>query len=213
MQGSTRKDLLLMAAICTCAVIGWWACLSWIPPWINQLTGKLAVEERSLASTILSIGCLVGCFTTPLFFNRFGRRTTMKICFGAAFLCTAGMFLTVKSYGAPLLFWNFFVGLFANMQFAALANYIPELFATRFLASAMGFCFGAGRILAALTALCGGQLIVLYNGSYALACATLSLIYVVGFIISFWLAETTGKVAVDHVTDTEASKELIAVGK
>ncbi len=200
-QGPTRKHLLVMTFICTCTIIGWSACLSWISPWINQITGSLAVDERSLASTILSIGCLVGCFITPIFFKRFGRVLTMKICFGAAFLCTAGMFLTVKSYGLPLLFWNFVVGIFVNMQFAALAIYIPEIFTTRFLASAMGFCFGAGRVFAAVIALCGGQLIILYHGSYALASATLAFIYVIGLIASFWLPETNGEVVVDQITD------------
>jgi hypothetical protein len=85
------------------------------------------------------------------------------------------------------------------MQFAALANYIPEIFATRFLASAMGFCFGAGRVFAAVVALCGGQLIILYHGSYALASATLALVYIVGLIVSFWLPETSGEVAIDQI--------------
>ncbi len=201
LKGQSRINLLVMASICTCAIIGWWACLSWIPPWVNQLTGKLAVEERSLTSTILSVGCLFGCFSTPLFFNRLGRALTMKISFAAAFLCTIGMFLTVKSYGIELLCWNFVVGFFANMQFAALANYIPEIFATRFLASAMGFCFGAGRVFAAIIALCGGQLIILYHGSYGLASATLSLVYIIGLIACFWLPETNGKVAIEQIPE------------
>jgi MFS family permease len=123
----------------------------------------------------------------------------MKICFGAAFLCTIGMFLTTKSYGPGLLAWSLIVGFFANMQFAALAIYIPEIFSTRILASAMGFCFGAGRVFAAMIALCGGQLIIMYGGSYAMASATLACIYIVGLIAAFFLPETNGKVAIDRV--------------
>lgn len=195
LKGAKRKQLLLTAASCTCSIIGWWACISWIPPWVNQLTGAASVNERSLATTILSIGNMVGCFSTPLLFKWLGRRDTLKFAFAGAWLTTLAMFLTVHAFGLPLLIWCFVVGYFAIMQFVALQIYIPEAFAARFLGSAAGFSFGAGRILAALVAVFGGQLITTYGGSYAYASATIAFVYLAGFFICMKLPETNGQLA------------------
>jgi hypothetical protein len=72
--------------------------------------------------------------------------------------------------------------------------YIPEVFASSMLASAAGITFGAGRIFSAVLAICGGQLIAFYGGSYALASATLSLVYVLGFVAAFYAKEGSGEV-------------------
>jgi len=195
MQPELRSKLIITAILGTSAVIGYWACVAWIPAWINQLTGNLAINERSMATTVFSFGGLLGCFATPLLLDRMGRANVMKVAFGGGLLATMAMFLTVKEYGAALMAWSFAVGVLTNMQFAALQIYIPEAFPTNVLASAAGVCFGAGRIFAVALALCGGQLIGYYGGSYAMASATLSLIYSVGFVAAFWLHETNGQVA------------------
>lgn len=206
LKGPQSKQLLLTAGSCTCAIIGWWACISWIPPWVNQLTGHAAIDQRSMASTILSIGNLIGCFSTPLLIKWLGRTKTLMLAFGLGWLATMTMFLTVKTYGLPLLAWCLIVGVFAVMQFVVVAIYIPEAYATRYLGSAAGFSFGAGRILAAAVAVFGGHLIGFYAGSYAYASATMSLAYLIGFFISSKLPDTAGVVAGDNYSLADAAK-------
>lgn len=209
MQPELRGKLIVTATLGTSAVIGYWACVAWIPAWINQLTGSLAISERSMATTVFSIGGLIGCFATPFLLDRMGRANVMKVAFGGGLLATMAMFLTVKEYGAALMVWSFAVGILTNMQFAALQIYIPEAFPTNVLASAAGICFGAGRIFAVALALCGAQLIGFYDGSYALASATLSLVYVVGFVAAFHLYETNGQVAGVWLPDEEPESSSI----
>jgi MFS family permease len=209
-KGEARGRLLVTALLGTSAVIGYWACVAWIPAWVNQLTGGLAVAERSTATTVFSVGGLVGCFATPLIINRLGRANTFKLAFGGGLLATLGMFLLVKSYGTPLMVWCFVAGILINMQWAGLQIYIPEAFKTNVLATATGVCFGAGRIFAAVLAVCGGQLIAIYDGSYAYASATLGLVYGIGFVASFWLYETSGEVAGADVGEEETEQAMPA---
>ncbi len=193
-QGEDRKRLLLTAVLGSSAVVGYWACVAWIPAWVNQLSGTLAIEERSWATTIFSLGGLLGCFLSPIMVQKLGRANTFKIGFGGGMLATISMFLLVHSYGTPLLIWCALAGALINMQWSGLQVYIPEAFKTSVLATATGICFGAGRIFAAVLALFGAQLIAFYHGSYAYASATLALVYGIGFITAFWLPETNGEV-------------------
>ncbi|HEY9774493.1 MAG TPA: MFS transporter [Planktothrix sp.] len=190
----TRRRTITTGLLGMSAIIGYWACVAWIPAWINQLTGNVAIAERSWATSIFSIGGLLGCFLTPSICGRIGRKSAMKIGFGGSLLAAILMFLTVKSFGLPLLVWCFALGILTNVQFAALQIYIPEVFASSMLASAAGITFGAGRIFSAVLAICGSQLIVFYGGSYALASATLSLVYVLGFVAAFAAEEGSGEV-------------------
>jgi MFS family permease len=193
--GETKGRLLVTAILGASAVVGYWACVAWIPAWVNQLTGTAAINERSIATTVFSVGGLAGCFLTPPLLDRIGRKNTALLSFGGGFLATALMFLTVHSYGPHLFAFCLAVGIMTNIQFTLLQIYIPEAFGTQILGTATGIIFGAGRIFAVLLALCGGQLIATFDGSYALASATLSLAYAVGFIASFRLYATNGEVA------------------
>jgi MFS family permease len=194
-KGEARGQLFVTALIGASAVIGYWACVAWIPAWVNQLTGAAAVNERSIATTIFSVGGLAGCFMCPPLLDRIGRVNTMKIAFGGTLISTLLMFLTVKTYGPELMAWCLVVGILINLQFTVLQIYIPEVFPTPVLGTATGIIFGAGRIFAVVLALCGAQLIAFYGGSYALASATLSLVYVVGFVACFKAIEGNGEVA------------------
>jgi MFS family permease len=188
-----RMKLCWSAALSLSAIVGYWACVAWMPAWINQLTGNLAVDQRSMATTIFSAGGLIGCFSTPFFAKKLGRRLLMRLSFGGALVSTLIMFLTIKEYGMPLLVWSLLLGIFTNLQFAALQIYIPEVFPTSILATAAGICYGGARIFSAALALVGSQLIAVYGGSFAYASATISLVYIIGVVASLYMTETDGE--------------------
>jgi MFS family permease len=192
MQPELRGRLISTAALSASAIIGYWACVAWLPSWINQLTGAIAVNERSVATTVFSVGGLLGCFVTPIICAKLGRRLVMKVAFGGALFAAMTMFITIKSFGLPLLAWSFALGILTNLQFTALQLYIPEVFPTSVLATAAGICYGGARVFSAVLALCGAQLIAVYGGSYAYASATISSIYVLGFVAAFFIVSTEG---------------------
>jgi MFS family permease len=179
-----RARTLLSICLASTAIVGYWAVLSWIPPWINQLTGTAAVQERSFAAFALNIGAICSAFLAGSMVIYLGRRASFAIGYMGALICCLGMFLTTKTFGMPLVAWCFAVGFFAVVIFTLLFIFVPESFETKLRATAMGFCIQVGRLVAALAALTGGQLISLFGGSYAMAGATVALFYVVGIVAS-----------------------------
>jgi MFS family permease len=58
--------LLLTTGLGTCAIVGYWAAVAWIPSWIDQISHVNAVDQKSAATFWMSMGGIAGCFFTPL---------------------------------------------------------------------------------------------------------------------------------------------------
>lgn len=190
---STKNRHRTFLAVClgSTAIVGYWAVLSWVSPWINQLTGTNAVIERSWAAIVMSIGGVIGATSTWLLVARIGRAMSFRLVFLGACLCIVTMFLSVHEFGPQLLAWCFLVGVFAHTPFALLLIYLPELFDAEIRGTAVGFCFNAGRLVGAAAALGSGQLIALFGGSYAMAGACCALLYLGGVLSSLFVRPHT----------------------
>jgi MFS family permease len=189
-----KMRTLSVVAVASAAIITWWAVIAWIPAWINQLTGDLAVGERSHTMFLKDIGMILSGILGGWVISKLGYKKTMAITFLLAFVCATGMFLTVKSFGFPLLCWVLALGFFAHLPFVVLWVYIPELFEARIRSTAFGFTYNIGRFAAALAALGSGALINIFNGSYALAASTVASIYLVGMVATVMMPTTSGEV-------------------
>lgn len=189
-----RRKTLVGIIVTSVAIIPWWAVVAWIPAWVNQLTGSLAVEQRSFAMFAIDTGMilsgLIGCFLI----KRLGYARCMRISFTLAFFLAVGMFLTVKSFGAALLAWIVCLGFFSHLPFVILYIYLPELFEARIRSTAFGFTYNIGRFAAAGAAVGSGTLIQLFGGSYALAASSVATVYLVGVAATFFMPRTAGRV-------------------
>jgi hypothetical protein len=87
----------------------------------------------------------------------------------------------------------FVVGTTTGSFYGWLPLYLPELFPTRVRATGQGVAYNSGRILAALGAIEMGQLLRFYQGSYARAGATITLIYSLGLVLIWFAPETKGQ--------------------
>lgn len=193
----TKENLPKTAVIATMAssaIMGYWAVLSWIPAWVNQLVGTAAVQERSMATIALNLGLVASAMIGGWYVRVLGRSMAFRIGSFASFAFCVAMFLTVKSFGPTLLAWAFATGFVTIMPFVVLFIYVPELFETRIRGTGFGFSYNSGRIFAAIAALCGGQLIAMFGGSYAYAGATVAGVYLIGVAISFFMPATKGEV-------------------
>jgi len=84
-------------------------------------------------------------------------------------------------------------GFFSSGQFAWMTIYLPELFPTRVRGTAMSLVFDSSRSVAGLGPLLAGWLIAIFGG-IGTAAAVMSLIYIVGLIVTpFAGPETKGK--------------------
>lgn len=187
------KKTLAVVAIASTAIITWWAVVAWIPAWVNQLTGELAVEQRSHTMFLKDLGMILSGVLGGFIIRRFGYRKSMIMSFVLAFVSSVGMFMTVKSFGIELLSWVLAVGFFCHLPFVVLWIYIPELFETSIRSTAFGFTYNVGRFAAAAAAFGSGHLIQIFNGSYALAASSVAGVYLVGAIAAAFMPSTKGR--------------------
>jgi MFS family permease len=125
-----RGKTLIIGTLTTCAIIAWWAVLSWIPAWINQITGALAVNERSSAMLFMEIGMILSGVLGGFMIHKWGYKKCMCTTFLIAFVSVLIMFLSFKHF-SPLIFPCILaVGFFAHVPFALLWSYIPQLYPT-----------------------------------------------------------------------------------
>lgn len=198
-------SILTVIGLASTAIVGYWAVLSWIPAWVNQLTGTQAVMERSQTAIVMNIGAIIASALGGLAVEKFGRRNSFRICFVGALISCLAMFLGVKSFGIFLLTSVFFVGAFATMPFVLLFIYVPELFSAEIRGTAFGFSVQVGRVFAACAALAGGQVIQNFGGSYACAGVSVSLFYLLGIACTFFMPQT------DSDSQTALDRDLVAL--
>jgi MFS family permease len=85
------------------------------------------------------------------------------------------------------------LGFFSNGIFSGFPIYLPEIFPTRIRATGSGFCFNAGRVLAAAGPLLTGTLVA-YFGTLGRAASSIAVIYLLGIIAVSFARETRGKI-------------------
>ncbi len=188
-----RKNTILGIVFAAIALIGTWGSIQWLPAWADQLTLGKAGNAKGLTQMMCGIGAILGGFIGPLSGGRIGRRPAyFLLCLVSLFAC-AYLFRFVTAYGPSFLLMALLAGGATSSFYGWLPLYLPELFPTRVRATGQGICYNSGRILAAVGAVQMGHLLAFYDGSYARAGATITLVYVLGLLL-IWLApETKGK--------------------
>jgi MFS family permease len=181
---------ILFASI---ALVGTWGSVQWLPAWADQLTLSQVRNAKGLTQMLIALGAILGCFIGPWVGGRMGRRPAYFILCLASLIFCACLFRGVHAYGPTFLLLCFLVGGGTAAFYGWLPLYLPELFPTRVRATGQGLCYNSGRILAAAGAIQMGRLLQAYQGSYARAGATITLVYALGLVF-IWLApETKGK--------------------
>lgn len=194
----TRENIpktLIVSLLASVAIIAWWAVLAWIPAWVNQLTGTLAVEQRSHAMFAKDAGMILSGLICGILVMRYGYKRCMMISMAIACAVAIGMFMTVKSFSIVLLAWILALGFFAHLPFVLLWMYLPELYPARVRSTAFGFSYNIGRFLAAFAVLGSGAMISAFNGSYAIAASLVASVYVVGVVVAYFMPRTSGEIA------------------
>ncbi len=184
-----RRSIIVVTLLATSAIVGYWAGVSWMPAWINQLTGHEAVAERSTATLCMSIGGFLGALLLPIMVNSLRYSTVFKLGFIGSLVAAIGTFMLNKTYGPAVNYCAFAVGVATYIPFIALQIYIVDEFKTELRGTASGIAWSFGRIIAGLAALMTGPLIALFGGSYGTAAACVSLIYVLGLVASFFVRQ------------------------
>ncbi len=151
-------------------------------------------KAKAWVQTIISIGAIIGCFMGAFLGNWLGRRPAYFLLCLMSLICCQWLFRGFDEYNTGFLVLVGFVGLVTASFYGWAPLYLPELFPTRVRATGQGVSFNSGRILAAVGAMSTGQMMKYwFDGSYPKACATLTLVYIIGMIVIWFAPETKGK--------------------
>ncbi len=187
------KTTVLAIGFAGIALIGTWGSVQWLPLWADQLTQGKNHNAKGFTLLLISLGATLGCFLGSMIGGRMGRRPAYFLLCLTSLLSCGYLFRFVHQYGGTFLFVSFLIGAFTGAFYGWLPLYLPELFPTRVRATGQGICYNTGRIFAAVGAVQMGRLLKRFEGSYARAGATITLIYALGLFL-IWLApETKGK--------------------
>jgi len=199
---------LLMAVV---ALITWWSCNAFLGVVATGLASETvaglppaqatAVVEswKQIAGNWFNIGGLIGTLLTVPASKILGRRTMFSIYFlasGLAVLAAFGLEMDPRTR----LFMYFPIGLSVFGVFGAFTYYLPELYPTRLRGTGAGFCYNAGRLIAAPGPFLVGA--IASRGAGALGGALEVLFYVgfvplLGLLVMPWVLETKGRALAD----------------
>jgi len=185
---------LLAIVFASVALIGTWGAISqFLITWADKLAGPERPYAKGVVQVIVSIGAILGCLAAPIAGGKIGRRPAyFGLCLASLVVCQF-LFRGMSEYNAMFLAMCGVAGFFTAAFYGWLPLYLPELFPTRVRATGQGLSFNFGRVFALLGALGTGQLMQFFDGSYPMACATITLIYVVGMVMIWFAPETKGK--------------------
>jgi len=195
------------------ALVTWWSCNAFLPLVATGLAATdaaargllpaaartLGEQWKALATNCFNLGGLVGTLLTIPLAKTLGRRPMYALYFlasGVAVMCAFGLPLAPHTR----LYMFGFIGLSVFGVFGSFAYYLPELFPTRLRGTGAGFCYNAGRFLAAVGPFLVGSLAA--RGASALG-SVLSVLFWVGavplagLLLLPFVIETRGRALAD----------------
>jgi MFS family permease len=193
-----RRDTLVGTALAFVAVFGLWGATNWTPVLIRELLGPRDLDEVSTVRLVsyaimsLNVGAIAGYLAFAPLAEWLGRRGAFLIMLAGSAVTLPATFLFPSTYIKAL--WLLpLLGFFSNGIFSGFPIYLPEIFPTSIRATGAGFCFNAGRVMAAGGPFLTGILVV-HLGTFARAASSIAIIYLLGMLVLLKARETKHEV-------------------
>jgi MFS family permease len=193
-----RRDTLAGTGLAFVAVFGLWGATNWTPTLIRELLAPRGLDEASTIRLVsyaimsLNAGAIVGYLVFAPLAEWLGRRGAFLVMLVGSAAALPAAFLLPSAYSTAIVLLPV-LGFFSNGIFSGFPIYLPEIFPTRIRATGAGFCFNAGRVLAAGGPFLTGSLVARF-GTFARAASSIALIYLLGTVVLLFARETKGKV-------------------
>lgn len=191
------RSTLVGTGLAFVAVFGLWGATNWTPTLIRSLPdvardhSAAAAKAVGYATMLLNVGAFAGYLAFGPIAERFGRRPAFALMCLGSFVMLPVSFLLAHSYLEVVALLPI-LGFFNNGIFTGFAIYFPELFPTAIRATGAGFCFNAGRILAASGPFLTGYLVTVL-GTFGRAASCIAIVYLAGLLILLFAPETKGR--------------------
>ncbi len=194
-----KRNLILGGVIFGSLLIAYWASLSWIPTWIQDLVGVQGqVQERNIATMVHGVCAIVGCVAAGPLADKLGRRWIVGASYIAGFILSWWMFFGYTAFSQEIYVLHGLLGFAVGVAQGVMYIYLPELFPNQLRATCVGLCLNIGRIVTVVVVLFIG-VIVSWFGEYAKALSFFATLYLVGGIGVYFAPETTTRPGFIHL--------------
>lgn len=196
-----RRNTIVGLTMAIAGVVGLWGVGLWTPELIREALTSASPETRSryvsLGALLQDTGAFLGISAFTLLTARIGRRAAFAISFLIAFAATVWTFRNLRE-PAQMLWMLPMLGFSTMLVVGGYAIYLPELYPTRLRSSGVGFCYNAGRVVAAGGPFLLGTLTMSLRNSgvaspFRSAAVAVSTIYLLGVVATAFAPETAGQ--------------------
>jgi MFS family permease len=168
---------------------GYWAIATWWPTML-LLQWHLPPDQAARQFAFLVGGSLVGYPLGGWLSDSIGRRASVALLALCGSLAVASFLLLSSSAAVPLV--SALIGFFALGLYSSLSPALAELYPTSVRGSGLGFCYNAGRAIAAAAPLAVGYVIPTYGIGVSLA-VVVGVGYGLAVMAAAMLEETRGR--------------------
>ena len=155
----------------------------------GMASAEAAAKAKFAYGLIETIGMALGMLSFGPICVRLGRRWTF-ILFQALSLIIVPVTCCLPATYTQLLLLLPLMGFFTIGIHAGFAIYFPELFPNHLRSTGAGFCFNAGRLVAAPVLMLSGWLKAQPGMTLQMAISLMALLFVIGILAMFFLPET-----------------------
>ena len=211
-----RYNAIMGMLLCVAGIIGIWGIGFFSPDLVRDVItlnlknegipqDQIAEQANMLVSfnnIIQNLGAFVGMMGFTALTQVIGRKKAFMIAFVAALVATNAYFQIFN--GVRHLWLSGLMGCFQMALFAGFAIYLPELFPLRLRSTGTSFCYNVGRYFAAAGPITLGllqlQMATKFKDmpeqkidAFRDACSYMSVVFVMGLVVVFFLPETKDK--------------------
>ena len=147
---------LRASLLTTGALGGYYAITTWLPTYLKTERGLSVLGTGGYLAMVI-VGSYVGYVVSALLTDAIGRKKNF-ILFAVGSMSIVLAYTQLPIDNTWMLWLGFPLGFFASGIFAGMGAFLTELFPTRMRGSGQGFCYNAGRSIAALFPLFIGAL-------------------------------------------------------
>ena len=155
---------------------------------------KGGLDQPAALSSLLYVPTLLGAMFGYMIFgflsDKIGRKKCFLIFIGASFLFGPTQILVARYSIGWYIPTSLIYGFFATGLYAGLGAFLSEQFPTKIRATATGFCYNGGKIMAALSVMVAGMMIPMYG--YFMVLFVSLLIYLGALICTLFIKDRTG---------------------
>ncbi len=156
---------------------------------------KTSLKQAEMTGLFLIMtGGFIGMLCFGPLSMKIGRRGAFMIFHAGGFLSSILLF-TQFAEQSEIFYWFYLpvFGFLVSGMHAGYAVYFPELFPARLRSTGVGFCFNAGRLVAAPVLVLRGFMIDDLSWSFTKTSAALSTLFLLGFVVLLFAPETNNK--------------------